>query len=720
MKFDTPLALFQHLLTLDEQTMAENLPTLIDESHEFYSEVLALISAHEKNQKQTSFSGLINQQADKLVEDNTIHELMNSQIGVYKLTKKLGQGGMGAVYLGERNDGQLKQKVAIKFVYPSIVAIAGDDFLQKEAQHLANLRHANIAKVNTIGKTKDHLPYMVMEYIDGVPIDQYCDDNKLDTKSRLELFKKVCNAIQYAHQNMVVHADIKPTNLLVDRQGEPKLVDFGIAKTVNSSNVSESEKLSAFSRDFASPESVAGAPVSVTCDIYSIGKVIAKACFMDKALQKVVNKCCSIDPNNRYESVSILKDDLNRKCVGSVLSVENQSTLYSVYRFLSRHYIASVVSALFICAISITSYKTINESRLKEIALHESATIEQVMLKLFDNANPDKGKTSLESVLQNASNQIIASDKLAFERKNNLILKLAESLRGNMHYSLSVELLDKIVENYEVTRAEKDKFYYETLVTKAISMRRLHKYKEVKELYLTIEKNSKDIFGANSSDWASVLGNMAINYQTLKNFELALSYTLQATEIDRKIFGENHDKLSLRYNSLSRIYSHLLDYENALIAANRALEIRQSLFPETHPKIAILYRTLGRIYLLKHDFINAANYFSAAEKINETHYPENNAHRLFNREMLLLSLVMEKNTSDAMLVMRDLEYLVEKYKLDHSQLLFVLNFSELAINYTNNGESIAQSDTSSLLENYKSIKGAEDFRYIVVSSAISI
>jgi serine/threonine protein kinase len=296
MVFNNALEVFQHLLAIDEDKMLENLSTLIDENHAFYPDILSYIQAHGKNKEQTSFSALINDQAKTLVDDQSIHQLINSQIGNYTLTKKLGQGGMGTVYLGERHDGQIEQKVAIKFVYPSIAMLAGDDFLQKEAQCLATLDHHYIVKIHTVETTIDGLSYIVMEFIDGVPIDQYCKDHDLSLEKTITLFQKVCAAVQEAHNKFTIHADLKPSNIFVNKLGEPKLMDFGISRTLVDTAVSgiksdipEEDYMAAASRNFASPEQMNGQNLSTASDIYSAGKILQlllKHCVQRLAYKK--------------------------------------------------------------------------------------------------------------------------------------------------------------------------------------------------------------------------------------------------------------------------------------------------------------------------------------------------------------------------------------------------------------------------------------------------
>src|SRR5581483_9392434 len=153
-----------------------------------------------------------------------------SSIGPYRVLRKIGEGGMGAVYLAERDDAQYKKQVAIKLVRPGFASSFIVRRFRNERQILASLDHPNIARLLDGGTTDDGLPYFVMEYIEGQPIDRFCDEHRLTTAERLKLFRTACSAVHFAHQNLVVHRDLKPSNILVTPDGTPKLLDFGIAK----------------------------------------------------------------------------------------------------------------------------------------------------------------------------------------------------------------------------------------------------------------------------------------------------------------------------------------------------------------------------------------------------------------------------------------------------------------------------------------------------------
>lgn len=196
------------------------------------------------------------------------------RIGPYLVEKQIGHGGMGEVYAATRADGQYEKKVALKLVRAGYDAAFVLERFRSERQILAGLEHPNIAGLLDGGTTEDTTPYLVMELVEGVPIDSYCDELKLSITERLPLFRQICSAVQYAHQRLVIHRDIKPGNILVTKDGTPKLLDFGIAKMLDASGNAEATMLRPMTPEYASPEQVRGEPVSTSTDVYSLGVVL--------------------------------------------------------------------------------------------------------------------------------------------------------------------------------------------------------------------------------------------------------------------------------------------------------------------------------------------------------------------------------------------------------------------------------------------------------------
>jgi eukaryotic-like serine/threonine-protein kinase len=211
----------------------------------------------------------------EILEKSNQEELTNQHLGSYKLLKEIGRGGMGAVFLAERNDKEFEKKVAIKIVKRGMDT---DDILRRfrhERQILASLEHPNIARMIDGGTTKDGLPYFVMEYIEGADIISYSDSNSLTINERLKLFGEVCKAVQFAHQNLIIHRDLKPSNIIISQNGTPKLLDFGISKILNSTDEKGTvTSLGIMTPAYASPEQANGKNVTTGTDVYSLGVVL--------------------------------------------------------------------------------------------------------------------------------------------------------------------------------------------------------------------------------------------------------------------------------------------------------------------------------------------------------------------------------------------------------------------------------------------------------------
>ncbi|MGA7078855.1 MAG: protein kinase, partial [Terriglobales bacterium] len=221
--------------------------------------------------------------APAFLEDCPAADLLSAQsrgmtgrkIGAYRVVREIGQGGMAVVYLGERDDQNYRKQVAIKMVKPGIDTEQVLHRFRNERQTLAALDHSNIVKLLDGGSSEDGSPFLVMEYVEGLPIDQYCDLYKLTVDDRLRLFCEVCSAVQYAHEKLVIHRDLKPANILIAKEGVPRLLDFGIAKLLNPESYQTALVTGTDWRpmtpEYASPEQIRGHAVTTATDVYSLG-----------------------------------------------------------------------------------------------------------------------------------------------------------------------------------------------------------------------------------------------------------------------------------------------------------------------------------------------------------------------------------------------------------------------------------------------------------------
>jgi WD40 repeat protein/serine/threonine protein kinase len=245
--------------------------------------------------------------------DDEDASLTGQAFGPYSLSREIGRGGMGVVYLAARADDEFQKQVAVKLVQSGP---RNKDLLlrfRRERQILANLEHPNIARLLDGGTTQQGQPYLVMEYVEGTPLTEYCDEHKLSIPDRLKLFRGVCEAVQYAHQNLVIHRDLKPSNILVTAEGSAKLLDFGVAKLLDGdSGFAAATTIGPLmTPEYASPEQIRGEPVTTASDVYSLGIVLYELLtgrypyrFKDRSLPEMMRVICEQEPEPPSRAIS--------------------------------------------------------------------------------------------------------------------------------------------------------------------------------------------------------------------------------------------------------------------------------------------------------------------------------------------------------------------------------------------------------------------------------
>ncbi|MBI1898602.1 MAG: serine/threonine protein kinase [Acidobacteria bacterium] len=303
-----------------------------------------------------------------------VFDFQGRWFGPYRAIRELGRGGMGVVYLAERTDAEFHKQVAVKLVPSSLFSAELLRRFHQERQILASLEHPHIARLLDGGTTPEGHPYLVMEYVDGEPLDQYCRRPDLSLPARLHLFRKICEAVQFAHRSLIVHRDLKPGNLLVNRDGEPKLLDFGIAKILSPEPTPETTVARAWTADYASPEQLLGKKITTSSDVYSLGLLLyelltgrrAQPCG-GKALDAVLRTVCAEappkpssvagkglagdldaitmraiekEPERRYGSAEELSAEIDRYLAGRPVLAQEPTLGYLARRFVGRHRLA--------------------------------------------------------------------------------------------------------------------------------------------------------------------------------------------------------------------------------------------------------------------------------------------------------------------------------------------------------------------------------------------
>jgi tetratricopeptide (TPR) repeat protein len=388
--------------------------------------------------------------ATRILEPQTGEEnhFAHQHVGPYEIDRLLGRGGMGAVYLAHRADGQFEQKVAIKLIdLPLATALFRERFRQ-ERQILAELQHPFIARLLDGGVTAAGDPYLVMEYVDGVPIHRFCEERRLSTPERLALFMRVCEAVQFAHQNFIVHRDLKPDNILVAEDGTPRLLDFGTAKLLSPSLVRPGGELTrdgyqSFTPQYASPEQVLGNPITTASDTYSLGvllyllltgthpyelkemttaemlRVICKEApcrpsqaagsnkRLDADLEAILLKALRKEPRERYLTAEQMASDVRAYLEGQPVGARQGTFRYRACKFIRRNGLAlggtAALAVTLIAGIAgvLWQAKAANEERRKAEA--RSADLRQLsnsLLSELDEAIKElPGSTGVQKLL---------------------------------------------------------------------------------------------------------------------------------------------------------------------------------------------------------------------------------------------------------------------------------------------------------------------------------
>ena len=361
--------------------------------------------------------------------------LANARCGVYRLVELIGHGGMGSVYLAERADGEVEQRVAVKLLRISTDTAEARQQFQKERQILADLSHPHIARLLDAGRADDGRPFLAMEYVDGTPIDEFCRD--LTLRERVQLLEVLCGAIVYAHSMLVVHRDVKPGNVLIDASGAPKLLDFGIAKLMDTAGDTTATADRRLTPQYASPEQILGRPVGAASDIFSLGSLLyflitsqppfryqdyptrselqRAVCErqpirpsewnnkIDKDLEAIVRRAMRKEPNERYESADALREDLRAWLDRKPVKARQGNWWYLTRRQLRRQWIPATACAVTVVGLAIGLGIALHESNAAKRRFDDVHKLANEMLEAGDDIEELPGATEVRERIAKTS-----------------------------------------------------------------------------------------------------------------------------------------------------------------------------------------------------------------------------------------------------------------------------------------------------------------------------
>ncbi len=365
-----------------------------------------------------------------LIQQEAMPALEGRKIGHYRLIRELGRGGMGIVYAGERDDGEYRTEVAIKLLYHGLETAGAAARLRDERQMLAKLTHPGIVRLLDGGTTEEGVPYFVMERVEGKPLTAYAVGQNLPVRARLVLFRKVCDAVAFAHAKLIVHRDIKPGNILVTPSGEPKLLDFGIARWLDREQEAHTRTgMRLLTPEYASPEQARGEPISTSADVYSLGAVLyellsgvparrmegddlsalqamldedppkpsavapkAIAPILAGDLDNIVLKAMRKDPALRYSSADKLSDDLGRYLDGLPVQARAPTMSYVLKKFVWRTRGILATLAFVIGSLSVATGVSLRQAKRADV---QAARADEQALQAMEEARRARNATRI-------------------------------------------------------------------------------------------------------------------------------------------------------------------------------------------------------------------------------------------------------------------------------------------------------------------------------------
>ena len=619
------------------------------------AEVLAMLR-HDSNR-----DGPLEQNVAQLVSTIVGGDLVANQIGPYHIVRVLGEGGMGTVWLAERSD--LDTKVAIKVLRDAWLSPARRERFSYEQRTLAQLNHPSIARLYDAAVLEDGTPYFVMEYIEGVPLTQFCRDKKLSIEQRLKLFRQVCEAVQHAHSNAVIHRDLKPSNILVKDDGSARLLDFGIAKQIEDLEHGGADQTTVGVRlmtpTYASPEQIRGDRIGIGTDVYSLGVILyqlltgelpfdvsnlslaeaasiiveqdprrpsvtvkravprnSNASGSSKTAWADLDVLCltamNKHPERRYRSVEALIRDVDHYLKGEPLDARPDSWTYRSAKFVrrNRRAVSSAVLVL-VLILAMAMYFTVRLARARNVATAESARSERVqrfMTNLFQGGDPSiapEENLRVVTLLDRGRQQISALSAEPeiqaelYETLGELYLNLGEFAQANSLLNSALSL-DKSLYGPDSTQ------FGRTLVALGSLRDSQGKLPEAEELVregLDTEKRHLPRTNPMISDATSALGRVLVDRGAY------------SSAID--IFGEEVRWQSANRTATPELVNALLGlaagefyaghYDIAESLNQRLLPISRQIFGERHPIVAGVLLNLGEI---RHDL----GHYSEAEQ----------------------------------------------------------------------------------------------------------
>lgn len=573
-------------------------------------------------------------------------------IGAWRLVRQLGRGGMGVVYLAERADGQFVMKAALKALPVGLVTPEAVACFARERDILARLDHPNIARLIDGGITPEGTPFYVMEYVDGLPLGSYCEKHRPALSERLELFEKIASAVVYAHRHLVIHRDIKPSNVVVSDDGEPKLLDFGIARLVEAERTDTRTATRPAGRHitpaYTAPELLQGEPATTACDVYSLGVVLYELLsgmppfepgFFDAPgwtdrlavrkvqppsmaareeaarhqlkgdLDTIVTMAMHPDPSRRYATVNALLKDLERHRQCLPVSARRDSIGYRINRFVCRNAVAAGLTLLVMLSLLAGMGTAVHfameakeQARVAQDDRLQAEVVTNFLADLFTSADPftrPDQDASLVNVLSRGTETVRSRSDLPEPARARILHVLGRSQLGLSNYEQARALLS----DAERLMRERAGESGETLAAVLIDKGRLEYLSGRLDEAERNVREALDIYGNHHNGPDSGSAEALFWLATIRMEQGDYEQALAELEKSRRMFqnlpgafnGTIKKKMIQSSNLKGFILEKLQQYDQANELYREAYVLALEHLPDPHPLTAIILNSLGRL-----------------------------------------------------------------------------------------------------------------------------
>ena len=618
--------------------------------------------------------------------------LAGTRVGAYTLVAPIGRGGMGTVWLAERSDGRFTRKAAVKLLNTALIGRAGEDRFKHEGSLLARLTHPNIAHLMDAGVTPHGQPFLVLELVEGEQIDEYCARRQLGVEARLELFIAVLAAVAHAHANLIVHRDIKPSNVLVSADGVVKLLDFGIAKLLETDASTPGPALTVegvrpLTPEYAAPEQLTGGAITTATDVHALGvllyvllggpnpaagtsgsaadliRVIVETeapRLSDVApegralrgdLDNILAKALRKRPEDRYASVTAFADDLRRYLRREPVSARADSVAYRTVRFVQRR--ARAVTAVVVVALGIAAlvgFYTLQlaaERDRARIEAEKSATISELLTSLLTGADPYASRDrepTVRNILEAGAERVQRELSDQPELKAEMLTVIGRVYQRLGLFERAAPLLE---EAYAIGRGVDSARMASTMSEFGVLIRDRGDAVAATPILEEALAMRRRVLGDVDKDVAVSLVELGRAFEDRGQYDRAEPLLREALSIRQQIFGELHRETATSKSALALVLLQRGDLAGAEPLFREALETSRKVLPADHPNVGAGWNNLGLLLLDKGDYAAAEPMLREALAIRRKQFGDRHPSLWANELNLSVSLREQGKVDEA-------------------------------------------------------------------------